>query len=187
MKRVGIGDRADERAGALSKGLKQRVALARALVHDPRVVLLDEPTAGLDPSNARAVREVIRDLGRDGKAVLVSTHNLPEAEEISDRIAVLNTRLLACDTPDRLRERRTETVVTIEVEGEAAAWSDHARRVGATLSAVDGSVLTMVVRGPESVPDVVSGLVSAGARLRRVEPRRRTLEDVYLSLVEQDG
>jgi ABC-2 type transport system ATP-binding protein len=186
MARVGIADRAGERAGALSKGLKQRVAIARALVHDPRVVLLDEPTAGLDPSNARAVRDIVKSLGRDGKAVLVSTHNLPEAEELSDRIAVLNTRLLACDTPDRLRERRSDTIVAIEVEGEAATWTERAARTGAGVSAVDGPVLTLVVHGPAAVPDVVSALVAAGARVRRVEPRRQSLEDAYLSLVNQD-
>ena len=106
MRDVGIDDRADDRAGALSKGLKQRVAIARALVHDPPVVLLDEPTSGLDPANARHVRDLIGRLRADGRGVLVSTHNLAEAEELADRIAILNTRLLACDTPRRLREQR---------------------------------------------------------------------------------
>lgn len=83
MDAVGLADRADDRAGALSKGLKQRVALARAVVHDPQVVLLDEPTSGLDPAGARQVRDLIRQLREDGRAVLVSTHNLAEAEELS--------------------------------------------------------------------------------------------------------
>ena len=106
MQDVGIDDRADDRAGALSKGLKQRVAIARALVHDPPVVLLDEPTSGLDPANARHIRDLIGRLRAEGRCVLVSTHNLAEAEELADRIAILNTRLLACDTPRRLREQR---------------------------------------------------------------------------------
>src|SRR5262245_65065612 len=84
---VDLSDRADESAGTLSKGLKQRCGLARALVHRPSIVLLDEPTAGLDPAAARQVRDLLSRLRREGKAVLVSTHNLAEAEELSDRIA----------------------------------------------------------------------------------------------------
>ena len=84
-------------AGNLSKGLKQRVAIARALLHKPPVLLLDEPTSGLDPASARHIRDLILELRSEGRAILVSTHNLGEAEELSDRIAVLKTR------PARLR------------------------------------------------------------------------------------
>jgi ABC-2 type transport system ATP-binding protein len=89
LKRVELADRADEVAGKLSKGLKQRVAIARALIHEPPVVLLDEPTSGLDPASARHMRNLIVELRAEGRAVLVSTHNLAEAEQLSDRIAVL--------------------------------------------------------------------------------------------------
>jgi ABC-2 type transport system ATP-binding protein len=187
MDAVGIADRADDRAGALSKGLKQRVALARAIVHDPPVVLLDEPTSGLDPSSARHVRDLIRRLREEGRAVLVSTHNLTEAEELSDRIAVLNTRLLACDTPRRLREERRAAMVVIEVEGDAAAWSAVAQQAVGGIVAADGSMLTLRVAGHDAVPDIVSALVTAGARVRRVEPNHPTLEDAYLALVRDDG
>lgn len=187
MDAVGIADRADDRAGALSKGLKQRVALARAVVHDPQVVLLDEPTSGLDPASARQVRNLIRQLRGDGRAVLVSTHNLAEAEELSDRIAVLNTRLLAFDTPRRLREERRAAVVAIEVEGEATAWLRVAEQLEGTSATADGAVLTLRVPDHDSVPDIVAALVAAGARVRRVEPTHATLEDAYLALVRDDG
>src|SRR5687767_14829062 len=94
LEQVDLGDRADEVAGKLSKGLKQRVALARALIHQPPVLLLDEPTSGLDPASARQVRDLIGGLRDQGRGVLVSTHNLVEAEELADRIAVLKTQLL---------------------------------------------------------------------------------------------
>src|SRR4029453_10292240 len=99
---VDLLDRSNEIAGKLSKGLKQRVALARALVHKPRVRLLDEPTSGLGPASARHVRDLILGLRSEGRAILVSTHNLGEAEELSDRIAVSQTDLLAFDTPAKL-------------------------------------------------------------------------------------
>lgn len=187
MEAVGIGDRADDRAGALSKGLKQRVALARALVHDPPVVLLDEPTSGLDPASARHVRGLIRQMRDEGRAVMVSTHDLAEAEALSDRIAVLNTRLLACDTPRRLREERRAAMVVIDVDGEAADWSAAAREASGAPAVADGSTLTLRVADHDAVPDIVSALVAAGARIRRVEPAHPTLEDAYLALVRDDG
>jgi ABC-2 type transport system ATP-binding protein len=187
MQDVGVDDRADDRAGALSKGLKQRVAIARALVHDPPVVLLDEPTSGLDPANARHVRDLISRLRADGRGVLVSTHNLAEAEELADRIAVLNTRLIACDTPRRLREQRRGGALIIDVEGEAAVWREVVARSGAELVTADGARLVLRLRSSLDVPDVVAALVSAGARVARVEPRAASLEDAYLALVQADA
>jgi ABC-2 type transport system ATP-binding protein len=187
MQMVGIGDRADDRAGALSKGLKQRVAIARALVHDPPVVLLDEPTSGLDPANARHVRDLIGQLRADGRGVLVSTHNLAEAEELADRIAILNTRLIAYDTPRRLREQRRGGTLIIDVEGEAGVWREAAARTGAQLVSADGARLVLRLEASLEVPDIVAALVAAGARVSRVEPRDASLEDAYLALVQADA
>ena len=164
---VDVADRAGEQAGKLSKGLKQRVALARALIHHPPIVLLDEPTSGLDPASARHVRDLIASLKRDGCAVLVSTHNLTEAEELADRIAILKTELLALDTPAALRHDGEDIHVSIEFD--------------------DGSSETRTVKALSEVPDLVRDLVSAGKRIVRVVPDRRSLEDVYLSLVGADS
>ena len=167
LDQVQLSDRADDLAGKLSKGLKQRVALARAILHRPPVVLLDEPTSGLDPASARHVRDLILAMRTDGRAVLVSTHNLAEAEELADRIAVLKTELLAFDTPATLRSRGAGVSVLIEFE--------------------DGSKQTIEVRDLSKVPDVVRELVQAGKRIVRVVPDRRSLEEVYLSLVGADS
>ena len=167
LDQVQLADRADDLAGKLSKGLKQRVALARALLHQPPVVLLDEPTAGLDPASARHVRDLILALRTEGRAVLVSTHNLAEAEALADRIAVLKTQLMAFDSPAALRGRGAGATVTIEF--------------------ADGSKQTIDVHHLSEIPDLVSGLVQSGKRIVRVEPNRRSLEDVYLSLVGADA
>ena len=167
LEQVQLTDRADDLAGKLSKGLKQRVALARALLHQPPVVLLDEPTAGLDPASARHVRDVILGLRSEGRAVLVSTHNLAEAEALADRIAVLKTQLVAFDSPAALRGRDDGVTVTIEF--------------------ADGSKQTIDVHDLSEIPDLVSALVQSGKRIVRVEPGRRSLEDVYLSLVGADS
>jgi len=163
LRHVELLDRASEIAGKLSKGLKQRVAIARALIHKPRILLLDEPTSGLDPASARHIRDLIRGLRSEGRAILVSTHNLGEAEEFSDRIAVIKTDLLAFDTPATLRKARTGSQVVIELEGGE-------RREFAIDDAAD-------------IPSIVSRLVGEGARIVGVTPNQRSLEDVYLDLV----
>ncbi len=160
---VELLDRAQEIAGKLSKGLKQRVAIARALIHKPPVLLLDEPTSGLDPASARHIRDLILGLRSEGRAILVCTHNLGEADELSDRIAVLKTDLLAFDTPARLRKARTGSRVIIELEGAE-------RR-------------EFAIADVSEIPGIVAGLVGEGARIVRVTPDERSLEDVYLDLV----
>lgn len=180
---VGLQDRARDPAGALSKGLRQRLAIARALMHEPPIVLLDEPTAGLDPASARHIRDLIAGLRRQGRALLVSTHNLAEAEELADRIAVLNTSLLAYDSPAALRQLLSGSRVEIEVEGPADRWLPAlAVRDGQTMTAED-SVITAMLKDAVTIPDLVASLVAGGARIRRVTPAERTLEEVYLSLV----
>jgi ABC-2 type transport system ATP-binding protein len=181
----GLADRADEPAAQFSKGMKQRAAIARALLHDPAVVLLDEPTSGLDPAAARQVREAIAGLRARGCAVLVSTHNLAEAEALADRIAVLRTRLLALDTPDGLRRRRGSRVI-VELEGEAATWVDVAAAYGAAVGSL-GRRLTIDLAGAEQTADLVARLAAAGARIERVAPENDSLEQAYLSLVEAHG
>jgi ABC-2 type transport system ATP-binding protein len=182
---VDLADRAGDAAGSLSKGLKQRCALARALLHRPSIVLLDEPTAGLDPAAARHVRDLLLRLRSEARAVLVSTHNLSEAEELSDRIAIIKTRLMAADTPDALRQGVSSTRLTIEVEGEAARWIDVVRRHAQAVSAV-AHRLIIAVPNLDAVPDLVAALVNAGARIQRVSPEGRTLEEVYLDLMESN-
>ncbi len=161
LRHVDLLDRANDIAGKLSKGLKQRAAIARALIHRPRVLLLDEPTSGLDPASARHVRDLIVGLRSEGRAILVSTHNLGEAEELADRIAVLKTELLALDTPVRLRGATGRVV--IELEG--------------------GGSKEFPIANTNEVPAIVARLVSEGERIVRVTPHQRSLEDVYLELV----
>jgi ABC-2 type transport system ATP-binding protein len=164
LRHVELLDRSRDAAGTLSKGLKQRVAIARALLHHPPVLLLDEPTSGLDPSSARHVRDMIHDLRSEGRAILVSTHNLGEAEELSDRIAILKTRLLAFDTPAALRRERAGQRVVIELEGSSEP-------------------IERSIDSASDIPGIVAALVGEGKRIMRVTPAQRSLEDVYLELV----
>jgi ABC-2 type transport system ATP-binding protein len=189
IEQFGLTGREGDPAAILSQGLRQRVALARAVLHTPRLLLLDEPTSGLDPAAASHVRRIITTLRADGAAVVISTHNLAEAEALGDRIGVLRTNLLALDTPIALRRRcDAATRVTIEVEGDAAVWPASVpalASLGAAVTAA-GSTLRVTLAAGATVPDVVAALVTAGARVVSVQPSAPSLEAAYLALVHGD-
>jgi ABC-2 type transport system ATP-binding protein len=181
-----IGNRRDDRAAQLSKGLKQRVALARALLHRPDIVLLDEPTSGLDPESAREVRELILRLRHENRAVLISTHNLDEVQRVADRVAVLRSRLVALDTPAALRARVFGSRLLFTLTGEAARFSATLQPIAGDVR-VYGRTLSIGVADVErAAPVIVRTLVDAGANLISVVPEEAPLEDVYLRLLAGD-
>ena len=181
----GLRDRGDDRTAQLSKGLRQRVALARTLLHDPRIVLLDEPTSALDPESARGVRELILRLRQEGRAVLMSTHNLDEVERIADRVAVMRSRLVALDTPAALRARLFGERVLITVTHDTARFVSVLRHAHGNEVDVSGSTLSIALRGTATVPAMVRTLVQAGADIESVVPESPPLEDVYLRLLQE--
>jgi ABC-2 type transport system ATP-binding protein len=182
--RFGLEDRAGDFTAELSKGLKQRVALARTLIHDPGIVLLDEPTSGLDPVSARDVRALIQHMRDEGRAVLLSTHNLDEAERVAERVAVLRTKLVAIDTPAALRARLFERRLLVTLAQDAAGFVAPLTGAGATGVSADGRVLA--VGGGLEAPAVVRHLVAAGADIQTVTPDEPRLEEIYLRLVEEE-
>ena len=189
LERFGLADRADSMAAELSKGMKQRVALARTLLHNPPVVLLDEPTSGLDPHSARIVRDMVLGLRQQGHAIIISTHNLDEAERVADRVGVLRRRFLAVATPGELRHRLFGTRVRITLAEDAAAFAGVAAAAGATDIEVAGrNMLTFAIEDVDAgTPAVVRALVLAGASILSVRNDDRPLEEVYLALVEDDS
>jgi ABC-type multidrug transport system ATPase subunit len=114
LRKVGLADRADDRVETFSKGMRQRLMLARALVNQPDVLFLDEPTDGLDPVSSQAVRAIVRQEAARGAAVLLTTHDMAEADELSDRVAFINEgKLYAIDTPEALKLAHGKRTVTV--------------------------------------------------------------------------
>jgi ABC-2 type transport system ATP-binding protein len=188
LARFGLSDRADSLGAELSKGLKQRVAIARTLLHDPPVVLLDEPTSGLDPQSARLVRDLVLELRTRGHAVILSTHNLDEAERLADRVGVLRGRFLAIASPTDLRRRIFGARVRVRVHGDASRFVQTVVSAGAKDVSADGSHVSFGLEDIESgTPAVVRALVQAGADVVSVAPEDRPLEDVYFALVGQSA
>jgi ABC-2 type transport system ATP-binding protein len=116
LKLLELWDKRNQPAGAFSKGMKQKLAIARALIHDPQVLFLDEPTANLDPEASKTVRDFILELKKEKRTIFLNTHMLDEAERICDRVAVLKTKLLAVDTPEKLRESLWGRKTVIQLE-----------------------------------------------------------------------
>jgi ABC-2 type transport system ATP-binding protein len=189
LKLMGLWERRDSKVGTFSKGMKQRLALARALVHEPKVLFLDEPTAGLDPEAAGEVRQLIRTLREEGRTIFLSTHNLSEAETLCNRIAVLHTRLLALDTPEQLRRRFFRRQIIVQLEASDATVMDVVKRLPFVQEMCEeGSQLILELTESErNRPELVKAIVEAGGRVIGVSEKQYPLEDVYLRLVHEEN
>jgi ABC-2 type transport system ATP-binding protein len=187
LRMLGLWDRRHQEAGAFSKGMRQKLAIARALLHEPQVLFLDEPTSGLDPQAARMVREFISELKQEGRTIFLCTHNLDEADRLCDRIGVVNTRLVALDTPTALRRRIYGRTVVFHLRQAEDRFAKVLRSFSfvRSVEAVDNKLLAMLDEPEDQNPALVRALVEAGAEVQFVGELRRTLEDVYLRLVRQ--
>ena len=181
-----LWERRDDPVGGFSKGMRQKLAIARALLHDPSIVFLDEPTAGLDPEAARTVRDVIQSLRTEGRTIFLTTHNLTEADELCDMIAVFRTRLLRVDSPESLRAAFYGRETRIRVDGDARAFCQAAQALPFVRSVTaEAETLIVALDDPRAGnPLLVAALVRAGARIQYVQPTAHSLEDVYLKLVQ---
>jgi ABC-2 type transport system ATP-binding protein len=171
-----LAERRRDRMVTFSRGMQQKVALARALLHEPAAVFLDEPTAGLDPLAARAVRELILNMKHARRGIVLCTHDLDEAERLADQVAILHGgRIVALDTPTRLRQEASpSTQVTVTLAPPYPA-------------AVPSGVVEFDTPDPvASNPQVIADLVASGARVVSVACATRSLEDVYATALS-DG
>jgi len=188
LRMLELWERRSDRVGGFSKGMRQKLAIARALLHEPRVIFLDEPTAGLDPEAARTVRDFIKELRSEGRTIFLTTHNLPEADELCDLIGVFRTQLLRVDTPVNLRTGLFGRGTQVRVVGDASGWASTARSLSFVrqVTSQDDRLLVTLDNPDEQNPYLVQALVMAGAQIRFVEPIAHSLEEVYLELIEDE-
>jgi ABC-2 type transport system ATP-binding protein len=189
--RFRLSDRADADTAALSGGMAQRLMVARAVLHRPRILFLDEPTAGLDPQSRLALWEILGELHEAGETILLTTHYMEEADQLCDRVAVMDHgRILALDTPAQLkRSVGADTVVRVSADGDLEKLSAVlAREVeGATGSTVVDGVVRLFLRGGVGVlPKVVAVVEAAGYSLNDLGMTEPTLETVFISLTGKD-
>ncbi|HUX48906.1 MAG TPA: ABC transporter ATP-binding protein [Dehalococcoidia bacterium] len=188
LKLMGLWERREDKAGTFSKGMKQRLALARALMHEPKVLFLDEPTSGLDPEAAGEVRQLIRKMRQEGCTIFLSTHNLGEAEMLCNRIAVIQTRLLALDTAESLRRRFFRRKVIVELQSPDPSILAVVRGLPFVQEAKEeGSRLSVeLIDSERNRPELVRAIVEAGGKVVTVSEEQYTLEQVYLRLMNEE-
>jgi ABC-2 type transport system ATP-binding protein len=185
LETMGLSEKRDKLAKTLSGGMQRRLNLIMALVHDPDILVLDEPEAGLDPQSRVLVREYIQSLARK-KTVILTTHNIDEAERIADRIAIIDHgKLLTLDTPEALKSQvGSGDVLEIELE-DAQLAANAAAAVAPILPGVLTAGSAIVIRGRslvEALPAILDALHGAGCQPGVVRLRQNTLEDVFLTL-----
>jgi ABC-2 type transport system ATP-binding protein len=192
LEMVGLSDRAQYRVETFSKGMKQRLQIARGLVNNPEVLFLDEPTIGLDPIGAKTLREIIKQLSSEGKTILLTTHYMQEADELCDRIAIINKgEMYALNTSEKLKENMDTAVIEVDLKTLREDTPHKLRAienvVGVAALPYDlGYKLKIDCRNPRKIMSHVNELLSDD-KVNSIVMREATLEDVYLRIIGGDS
>jgi len=187
LRMLGLWDARFQPAGSFSKGMRQKLAIARALLHEPRLVFLDEPTASLDPEAARVVRDFISELRGQGRTIVLCTHNLDEADRLCDRIGLIRQRFIRVDSPLHLRQELYGARVRIrlaEVLPHHCAAVQSLPFVRQLQTAADS--MSMTIDQPLiNNPRLINALVASGAQVQYLEEEKAPLESIYFDLMRQ--
>jgi ABC-2 type transport system ATP-binding protein len=189
LEHMGLWERRKEVVGSWSRGMKQKLAVARALIHRPELIFLDEPTAGLDPVAAAALREDLARLASDHRVtIFLTTHNLADAERLCDQVAVIRSgKLLAVGHPQELQSRKTGLQVEIHGSGfnEQLLTQLRARPEVTRLQQVNSHLALELNQDTQMAP-IIQQLVLGGANIEEVRKNKASLEDIFLELVEEE-
>src|SRR5258706_600885 len=175
LERLDIADKRNAKVDQLSGGQQQRLMIARALTHEPQIIFLDEPTVGLDPQARLALWDILRDLHKQGRTIVMSTHYMEEADQLCDRLAIIDRgKLLALDTPANLKAKAPgDTLVEVTFDGDTAPLADAARALTGVSNVEPRGVLLRVYtrRAGEIIPDLLAAAEANG----------RPVKDIHLS------
>ncbi|HEX3049531.1 MAG TPA: ABC transporter ATP-binding protein [Aggregatilineaceae bacterium] len=185
LEQMGLSEKMNKQAGTLSGGMQRRLNLIMALVHDPDILVLDEPEAGLDPQSRVLMREYIQSLARQ-KTVILTTHNMDEAERLADRVAIIDHgQLLQLDTPDHLKRQIGEGDVLeigLDTDDQVKQACEQVSHIIPTVSIADHTLVIRARNVVEQLPAILDSLKSNGLNLSDVRLRASTLEDVFIAL-----
>jgi ABC-2 type transport system ATP-binding protein len=186
LKLLELWDKKDQPVSGYSKGMKQKVGIARALIHNPRLIFFDEPTANLDPESSRVVRDFILQLKKQKKTIFLNTHNLDEAQRICDRIGILKTKLLAVNTPEELEKMVWGSKTEIQVEEINDQILAAVRYLNPKeLSLAENKIIVTLTDPLKENPDLIQAIVSAGGRIQYVTQLNPGLEETYLKVIQE--
>ncbi|WP_420631234.1 ABC transporter ATP-binding protein [Candidatus Leptofilum sp.] len=188
LRMLGLWERRNDATGTFSKGMRQKLAIARALLHEPRILFLDEPSAGLDPEAARLVRDFIGDVKEQGRTIFLTTHNLDEADRLCDRIAVFKSRLRVLDTPEGLRQQLYGRQVVFHLANEAQSGVPILEDLAYVkkIEAIENKLLVAVDDPETHNPEMIRLLVNGGQNVQFVGELRHSLEEIYLQLINRE-
>lgn len=185
LRMLNLWKRRDDPAGTFSKGMQQKIAIVRAMVHEPKVLFLDEPTAALAPESAKIVRDFILELKHERRTIFLCTHNLDEAERLCDRVAILNNKLIAIGSPGELEQKfgpaRTEVHLERTTKKMVSAVEKLKEVKGVEM--FENRLLVDVDDSDAANPAIVEAVVKHGGRIRYVTRTAHALEETYLKLV----
>lgn len=186
LQAMNLWERRNDLVGTFSKGMKQKLAIIRAVFHEPKVIFMDEPTAGLDPEASVMVREMISKLKGEGRTIVVCTHNLDEAQRLADIVGIIKRRLLVFDTLANLRSgAHTTTPVEIELRAPLVERQLTALKLPfvKSINAKDGKYFFEVENPAINTPNLVRALIDNQAQVYAVLPQTKDLESIYLQCV----
>lgn len=186
LKMFDLWDRKDDLVGTYSKGMKQKLALSRALIHDPKILFLDEPTAGLDPESAHMVRNFIESLKKEKTTVFLCTHNLEEASNLSDRVCIIERKIIRIATLSELQSGDKNKRVEIIFTENASKYIKLLEEIDKIKDIqADNNRAILVIEEPEiSNPLIIKKLVGNGAEILYFNEIKATLEEIYLDLIK---
>jgi len=176
-------DHIEKPFGTYSKGMKQKLAIVRAIMHDPEYLFLDEPTASLDPQSAKWVRDFIKSIKNEGKTVLLCTHNLNEAETLSDRIAILKNKLIAIGSPEELKRELFGNSIIFEYSGDEEKIKSALNSINIVYEIKDKK-LKIYLENEKQIPQIIKLLIDSGIDVYYVYKEKHTLEDIYLEMLK---
>jgi ABC-2 type transport system ATP-binding protein len=182
-----LWQRRNDPIGEFSKGMKQKIAIARALIHEPKYLFLDEPTAALDPEASKMIRNYILELKSEGRTILINTHNLSEAERICDTIAVVKNKLVKVGNPKELAHKLFARTISITLDKIPESLIKNISVLDyVTNIRKEENKLFLNVKAPEeNNPKIISWLTKQGFNIQFVSEEEYSLEDVYLKLIEE--